>query len=257
MTPPVRGAIAFALRRRVPINGVRSGAGSDRAGLNRNQSAGRSPVVRAGDPVGPNGTAAVPFVDQWRRGVGHELVEERYPEPCPGVDARRAAYPKAHDTARPGSTSAAIRVCDTRPAMTGVPPAPAEPPAAPTKGRHAMEYEFRTGSPITEEDALEQVAAMGFHGLAFDDVHDEDEALHWHEFDAVTWVISGTGAFADEHGNVTRTGPGCRLRAPAGWLHRSLAGTQTRLVIGTNLPGGVWTAPINKDPSERPTTLPA
>ncbi len=120
-----------------------------------------------------------------------------------------------------------------------------------------MEYEFTTGEPITEADALEQVAAMGFHGLAFDDVHDEDETLHWHEFDAVTWVISGTGAFADEQGNVTQTGPGCRLRAPAGWLHRGLAGTRVRLVIGTNLPGEAWTSPINKDPAERPAALSA
>lgn len=120
-----------------------------------------------------------------------------------------------------------------------------------------MEYEFTTGAPITEQEALEQVAAMGFHGLAFDDVHEEDETLHWHEFAAVTWVVSGTGAFADEHGGVTQTGPGCRLRAPAGWLHRSLAGTHTRLVIGTDLPVEAWTSPLNKDPAERPAALSA
>ncbi len=48
-----------------------------------------------------------------------------------------------------------------------------------------MEYRVTTGSPITEHEALEQVAAMGFHGLAFDDAQDQDETLHWHEFDAV------------------------------------------------------------------------
>ena len=126
-----------------------------------------------------------------------------------------------------------------------------------TNGWHGMEYEFTTGAPITEEEALAQVAAMGLHGLAFDDVHDEDETLHWHEFEGVTWVISGTGSFADEHGNVTTVAPGCRLRAPAGWLHRTLAGTHTRLVIGTNLPGEHWTAPIDKDPAERPAELSA
>lgn len=120
-----------------------------------------------------------------------------------------------------------------------------------------MDYEFTTPAPITEAEALEQVAAMGFHGLAFDDDHDEDETLHWHEFDAVTWVISGTGAFADEDGNVTNIVPGCRLQAPAGWLHRTLAGSHARVVIGTNLPGEVWTAPINKDPAERPAELSA
>ena len=126
-----------------------------------------------------------------------------------------------------------------------------------TNGWNGMEYEFTTGAPITEEEALAQVAAMGLHGLAFDDVHDEDETLHWHEFEGVTWVISGTGSFADEHGNVTTVAPGCRLRAPAGWLHRTLAGTHTRLVIGTNLPGEHWTAPIDKDPAERPAELSA
>lgn len=118
-----------------------------------------------------------------------------------------------------------------------------------------MEYEFTAGAPITEQEALDQVAALGLHGLAFDDVHEEDETLHWHEFTGVTWVISGTGAFADEHGNVTNTGPGCRLQAPAGWLHRTLAGTRARLVIGTDPPGEVWTAPINKDPADRPVSL--
>lgn len=118
-----------------------------------------------------------------------------------------------------------------------------------------MSYEFTIGAPITEQEALDQVAAMGLHGLAFDDAHDVDEPLHWHEFGGVTWVITGTGAFADEHGNVTQVEPGCRLQAPAGWLHRTLAGTQTRLVIGTDLPGEVWTHPINKPPADRPAAL--
>ena len=118
-----------------------------------------------------------------------------------------------------------------------------------------MDYKFTTSTPITEQEALEQVAAMGFHGLAFDDVQEHDEMLHWHEFEAVTWVIAGSGAFADESGHVTRIQPGCRVQAPAGWLHRTLAGTHTRLVIGTNLAGEVWTSPINKQPAERPAAL--
>ncbi len=65
----------------------------------------------------------------------------------------------------------------------------------------------------------------------------------------------GHGAFADEHGNVTQIGPGCRLQAPAGWLHRTLAGSRARVVIGTDLPGEVWTTPINKDPADRPVSL--
>lgn len=118
-----------------------------------------------------------------------------------------------------------------------------------------MEYEFTQGEPISEQEALDQIAVMGFHGLAFDDVHDEDEVLHWHEFESVAFVISGTGSFADEQGIVTQTQPGCRVQAPAGWLHRTLAGTAARIVVGTNLPYGEWTMPINKDPDDRPVEL--
>ena len=38
-------------------------------------------------------------------------------------------------------------------------------------------------------------------------------------------------------------------------LHRNLAGPPYRVVLGTNLPGDQWTAPINKDPTERPASL--
>ena len=118
-----------------------------------------------------------------------------------------------------------------------------------------MDYLFETGTPITEEAALAQVAEMGFHGLAFDQDLQEDEPLHWHEFDSVSFVISGTGAFADGQGKVTDVRPGCRLEAPAGWLHRNLGGPSYRIVLGTNLPGDQWTAPINKIPAERPASL--
>ena len=117
-----------------------------------------------------------------------------------------------------------------------------------------MEYRFSQNPPISEEDALAQAAELGFHAIAYDSV-DVDEPLHWHEFDSVSWVIDGAGAFADEHGNVTHVAPGCRLDAPAGWLHRNLAGGSSRVVVSTNLPGHEWTTPINKDPVDRPEHL--
>jgi hypothetical protein len=45
------------------------------------------------------------------------------------------------------------------------------------------------------------------------------------------------------------------LQAPAGWLHRNLAGPAYRVVLGSDLPGDQWTMPINKDPAERPASL--
>ena len=118
-----------------------------------------------------------------------------------------------------------------------------------------MEYDFQQGEPLTEEDALAQGAELGLHCLAFDLTVEEDEPLHWHEFEAVSWVISGAGSFCDEGGNVTEIRPGCRLQAPAGWLHRNLAGPPVRIVLATNLPGEEWTMPIDKDPADRPEHL--
>jgi len=118
-----------------------------------------------------------------------------------------------------------------------------------------MDYCFTLNPPITEVDALAQAAALGFASLAFDLILTEDEPLHWHEFDSVSWVIDGTGAFADAEGNVTQVSPGCRLEAPAGWLHRNLAGPPVRIVLCTSLPGDQWTSPINKVPAERPEHL--
>jgi hypothetical protein len=112
-----------------------------------------------------------------------------------------------------------------------------------------MDYTFSYGTPITEEEALSLAAAMSFHSLAFDLVVDEDEPLHWHEFNSVSWVIDGTGAFRDETGKVTEVGPGCRLDAPAGWLHANLAGPAIRIVLATDIPYEQWTMPIDKDPS--------
>jgi hypothetical protein len=118
-----------------------------------------------------------------------------------------------------------------------------------------VKYLFQQGPPISEADAKAEAEALGLHALAFDQITPVDEPLHWHEFDAVTWVIDGTGAFADESGTITQIQPGCRLEAPAGWLHRNLAGPTVRLVIATNLPGHQWTAPIDKDPADRPAHL--
>ena len=112
-----------------------------------------------------------------------------------------------------------------------------------------MEYTFSYGTPITEEEALSQAAAMSFHSLAFDLVVNEDEPLHWHEFNSVSWVIDGTGAFRDENGKTTEVGPGCRLDAPAGWLHSNLAGPAVRIVLATDIPFEQWTMPIDRDPT--------
>jgi hypothetical protein len=120
-----------------------------------------------------------------------------------------------------------------------------------------MEYKFAQGPPMSEDDALAEAARMAYHGLAFDVIVDEDEPIHWHEFNSVTWVIEGTGSFRDGDGKVTEVSPGCRLEAPAGFLHSNLAGPPIRVVLATDLPYEQWTMPIDKDPAQRTEHLTA
>ena len=51
---------------------------------------------------------------------------------------------------------------------------------------------FTQREPLTEQEALDYVQSLGYHSLAFDDSHEVDEELHWHEFDSVAIVISGS-----------------------------------------------------------------
>ena len=118
-----------------------------------------------------------------------------------------------------------------------------------------MEYKFTQGPPVSEADVLAEAAAMGFHAFAFDSIVNEDEPIHWHEFNSVTWVIAGTGAFRDVDGKITQVSPGCRLEAPAGYLHSAFAGPPIRVVVATDMPYRQWTMPIDKDPAERPAHL--
>lgn len=84
--------------------------------------------------------------------------------------------------------------------------------------------EFTQGEPLTEEQAIAHVESLGYHSLAFDDSHDVDEELHWHEFDSVAIVISGSGSFADETGAVTQVQPGCMVTA---WGFKSPSDTNS------------------------------
>ena len=121
--------------------------------------------------------------------------------------------------------------------------------------REPVKYELTYGDAVTEAEALAQVTEMGFHGVAFDVITEEDEDLHWHEFASATWVISGTGSFLDGDGERIEVGPGCHVRAPAGFLHQGLAGPAYRVVLGTDIPFKQWTYPIDKDPADLPASF--
>ena len=113
-----------------------------------------------------------------------------------------------------------------------------------------MEFEFVQGDPITEEEAFAEAKKLGLHAFAFDTDTQHDTDLHWHEISATIWLVSGEANVATEDGTVYHATPGCRLRAPAGWLHKELVSPTHRLVIGTDIPVESWSQPIDKPATE-------
>jgi hypothetical protein len=100
----------------------------------------------------------------------------------------------------------------------------------------------------TEAQALAEIAAMGWNPLVRDVVIPKDEELHWHDFESVTFVISGTVRVAYENGDVLEAGPGTRARTGPCILHRELGGSTYRVVSGFKNKLTDFTLPIDKPP---------
>lgn len=101
----------------------------------------------------------------------------------------------------------------------------------------------------TEAEALAEIAAMGWTALVRDVVIPKDEELHWHDFESVTFIVSGTVRVAYENGDILEAGPGTRARTGPGILHRELGGSVYRVVSGFKIKLTEFTKPINKPPT--------
>lgn len=97
----------------------------------------------------------------------------------------------------------------------------------------------------TEEEALAEIGAMGWHSYVTDHVITEDEEWHWHDFEAVVYLVRGNQSVELQDRRID-SGPGCFARAPAGVIHRELAGTNCRVVFGFPVPVTELTQPVNK-----------
>jgi hypothetical protein len=104
----------------------------------------------------------------------------------------------------------------------------------------------------TEAEALAEIAAMGWNPLVRDVVIPKDEDLHWHDFESVTFVVSGTVRVAYENGDILEAGPGVRARTGPGILHRELGGSAYRVVSGFKIKLTEFTKPIDKPQDMRP-----
>lgn len=101
----------------------------------------------------------------------------------------------------------------------------------------------------SEAEALAKIAEMGWNPLVRDTVLAEDEPLHWHDFESVVFIISGTMRLADEEGAVTEVNAGSWFQGKPRRLHRELAGSNYRVVFGFKNKLSEFTMPINKDPA--------
>jgi uncharacterized RmlC-like cupin family protein len=118
--------------------------------------------------------------------------------------------------------------------------------AAQTRGT-AMGFTLTEGHFSTEEEARAEIEARGWHALTIDfDAMDTDQ--HWHDFDALIYVLDGNVTVELEDGTTMQCGAGARVETPAGVVHRDSI-TAYRAVIGLAVAPGAMTQPINKEPA--------
>ena len=63
----------------------------------------------------------------------------------------------------------------------------------------------------TEAQALEEISARGWYGFTVD--LDPEEDLHWHDFDAVVFVLEGTASAEFADGSIEEASVGSKTEA--------------------------------------------
>ncbi len=107
-----------------------------------------------------------------------------------------------------------------------------------------MEYTLTDGCFSTREEALAGIAARGWHALEYE-LPAQEDALHWHDYDSVTFVIAGRCRIVFEDGRVLEGGPGVRIEQPSRVIHRS-GNSAYQAVFGFSVRLEDMTLPIGK-----------
>ena len=96
-----------------------------------------------------------------------------------------------------------------------------------------------------EAQAHAEIEAMGYHAMAFDFPAEENE-LHWHDFDSLTFIVAGELTVVDVEEGVTYTcGAGTKLVGQKGFAHCEKSEGYTA-IIGFAQDPSTLTQPINK-----------
>jgi hypothetical protein len=101
----------------------------------------------------------------------------------------------------------------------------------------------------TKDQALAEIAGIGWH--AVEKTFSAEDALHWHDFDAVAFVLEGTASAEYEDGTVEHAPSGSRVAAPAGVVHRNV-GADWHGIIAFRVHPSKLTQPIDKPLDSRP-----
>ena len=113
-----------------------------------------------------------------------------------------------------------------------------------------MSYTLTNEALSSEEEPLAAAAERGWHAVAFD-VPAETNDFHWHEFEATTYVVSGTLRVEFEDGGIVECGAGALVEAPAGTVHREVSPAY-RAVFAFDRDPAEMTQPVNKPLDEHP-----
>ena len=111
-----------------------------------------------------------------------------------------------------------------------------------------MRFTQAEGHFTTKEQALAEIASVGWHAIEM--TFSAEDALHWHDFDAVVYVLKGTASAEFEDGTVEHSQVGCRVAAPAGIVHRNV-GPDWHGIIAFAVPPYKLTQPVDKPLSSR------
>jgi hypothetical protein len=112
----------------------------------------------------------------------------------------------------------------------------------------AMRYTVTEGHFTTQDEAVAEIVARGWEAVEYE-VPAEVTELHWHDYEAVAFVLDGTLETVYEDGTMLVCGPGSRVEQPSRVVHRS-GSTAYRAVFGFSVPRAEMTRPISKPASE-------
>ena len=112
-----------------------------------------------------------------------------------------------------------------------------------------MRFKTEEGHCTTREQALAEIASVGWH--AIEKTFSAEAELHWHDFDAVVYVLEGTASAEFEDGTVEHAAAGCRVAASAGVVHRNV-GPDWHGIIAFSVHPSKLTQPVDKPLASRP-----